>query len=123
MGRALGFLRIAAAAAEHHLDHVGDQGILVQRPEAFRRDLADLAAELQYADAVAEARSFAQLVGDEDDRQSPLDQPAHQRAKFLDAGRCQHRGGFVEDQHAALAQQRAQDLHLLLLAKGKLRGH
>ena len=51
-----------------------------------------------------------------------LDQPAHQLRQLLDALRRQHRGRLVEDQHAAAAQQRLDDLDLLLLAERELAG-
>ena len=92
-------------------------------PSDFRRggrDLADLAAELEHGDPVAEGGGLPELVGDEDDGQTPLDEAAHQRAEFLDALRRQHGGRFVEDEQAAVAHHGAQDLDLLLLAQRQL---
>ena len=86
------------------------------------RNLAYHAPELQHGDSVAELDGFLKLVGDEDDGLPAFRQAAHQGTKFGDACGRQHRGRLVEDEHAAVAQLRAQDLDLLLLAQRQAGG-
>ena len=63
--------RIVLLLAEHQLHDLGDDLLLAECTKPLGRDLADLAAELQHRDAVAEGGGLLELVGDEDDRQAP----------------------------------------------------
>ncbi len=108
---------IAAALSEHQFDEFRNQGLFVERMKPVRRDFSDLAPQLQDRDPVAECRGFPELVRDENDGETAADQLPHQHAKLLDSGGRQHRGRLVEDQYPAIAQQRPQDLDMLLLAE------
>ena len=87
--------------------------------ERLRRQLAHLAALPEDRDPVAEAHRLVQLVGDEEDRDSGVPQPADDPAEVLHALRREHRGRLVEDQHALAPPERLDDLDELLLAEGE----
>ena len=67
-------------------------------------------------DAVADGADLAQLVADEDDREALVDEATQRLEERLDLLGHEHGGGFVEDEHAAVARERLDDLDALLLA-------
>jgi hypothetical protein len=73
------------------------------------------AAAPENRDAVGDGQDLAQLVADEDDREAGVAKPAEGRKESFDLLRHEHRGRLVEDQHAAVAVQRLEDLGTLLL--------
>ena len=97
--------------ADHHARHfVGG--------EVFDLAAADLAASTQHSHAVAEARHFAELVRDHDDRDLLAMRHVAQEAKhFVRFARRQHRGRLVEDEEALVEIQELQDFKFLLFAR------
>ena len=76
---------------------------------------ADHAALAHHRDAVADGADLAQLVADEDDGEAIGDEPPQRLEERRDLLRHEHGGGLVEDQHAAVARERLDDLDTLLL--------
>ena len=83
-------------------------------------DFAGHPALLQHRDPVAEMERLRQLVGDENQREAPVRKHPHPRAQFGGSGGRHHRRRLVKDQHAAVSQQRAGNLDLLLFAQRQL---
>ena len=67
-------------------------------------------------DAIADGADLAQLVADEDDREALVDEATQRLEERVHLLRHEHGRGFVEDEHAAIARERLDDLHALLLA-------
>ena len=66
-------------------------------------DRAGQPALAQHGDAVAECDGLVQLVGDEDDGEAVLAQPAEHGLQLAHGLRREHRGRLVEDQHPGSA--------------------
>ena len=89
-------------------------GELLRVDIARRHRPLDVPPAAQHGDGVGDLQHFADLVQDQDDGDAAPAQPVKAAEQRRDAGGCQHRGGFVEDQHARVGHQRARDLHRLL---------
>ena len=80
---------------------------------AFRYSPTQLAVA-QHRDAIGDRVHLVEEVGDEEDRQAFVAQPAQHGEQALDLLLVEARGRLVEDQHARLDAQRAGDRHHLL---------
>ena len=72
-------------------------------------------------DTVADGADLTQLVADEDDREAFVDEAAQRLEERVHLLRHEHGRGLVEDEHPAVAGERLDDLHALLLADRELR--
>jgi hypothetical protein len=70
--------------------------------------------------SLGDPRELFEPVRDVDERHAARLQPVDLLEQQIDFARGQHRGGFVEDQHAAVADQIARDFHHLLMADAEL---
>ena len=99
-------------------DHHPRQLALVGGP----RRRAHHASAAHDADAVADGAHLAELVADEDDREALGDETPQRLEEGFDLVRHEHGGRLVEDEEAAIARERLDDLDALLLADREL-GH
>ena len=75
----------------------------------------------QHADAVGDGAHLAELVADEHDREPIGDEATQGREQGLHLLRDEDRRGLVEDEHAAVARERLDDLDALLLPDREVR--
>ena len=80
-------------------DHHGRQLMLAG---LRRRGRAHHLPAAHHGDAVGNCQHFLELVGDEDDRNAPLGQLAHDAEQVFRFLRSQHGGRFVQDQDVGL---------------------
>ena len=100
------FVHVAA----HHAAH--DVGL---RQLAHRAGV-DMAAVAQHHHAVGHLLQLVEPMRDVDDRDAARLQQLDLAEQVGDLARREGRGGLVQDQQAALADQAARDLHHLLVA-------
>ena len=96
-------------AADHHLGKPGLVGLA-------RRGLPHQPTRAHDDDAVGERHDLVELVGDDHDRESRVDELADDLEELVDLLRGEHRRGLVENEHARLAEERLEDLDPLLHA-------
>ena len=107
------------ALSEHHRHDPSDDRVRRHRDEFGGLHLADNAPLAQHRYAVGEIARLLQLVGDEDDGDTMVAQPAHDDTEIVDALGCQHRRRFIEEEDQFAVPQGAHDLDLLLFPQGE----
>jgi len=102
--------------AEHEVDNPVRYLLLRHGRELLLVDAADEPTKTQNRNPITERARFPHLVGDENDGDALVAQPLHDFAQLMNALRRQHRGRFVENEHARSAPKGVHDLDLLLFA-------
>ncbi len=100
-------------AADHHLGEPGLVGLA-------RRGLPHEPTGAHDDDTVRERHDLVELVGDDHDRESRVDELADDLEELVDLLRGEHRRWLVENEHARLAEQRLEDLDALLHANREI---
>ena len=77
--------------------------------------------EVQARDVVGHLEDVVHVVGDQDDREAVVGEPADQVEHLLGLGDAQRRGRLVEDDELGVPQHRARDRHGLPLTAGQAR--
>ena len=77
-------------------------------------DRCNVAAAADDRAPVRDLLDLLELVGNQDDRFALVDEVFHDRDELPDLHRCEHRGGFVENQHLGVAVEHLENLHPLL---------
>ncbi len=112
--------RDAADSAFAQIDALADLAPNHQRDERVAREHVHRggmheAPVAQHGDAFRDAPQFFKPVRDIDQRDAARLQPRDLLEQQIDFARGGHCGGFVENQHAAVADQIPRDLHHLLM--------
>ena len=105
------------AFAQFAADHEVDQLLTVVARHRLDTHQAPVA---QHGDALRDLGQFFEAMGNVDDRHAAFAQAQDLREQHVDLARGEHRGGFVEDQHPAVADQVAGDLDHLLMTDAQV---
>ena len=99
--------------ADHHLGESGLVGLT-------RRGFPHQPARPHDYDAICERHHLVQLVGDDHDRESRVDELAHDLEELVHFLGREHCCWLIENQYARLAEERLEDLDPLLHSDGQV---